>query len=105
MISIIENNRDTLDDLCVKYNVKLLEIFGSAATDGVRPDSSDLDFLVEFIPMEDMNLADQYFGLMEDLKNLFKCDIDLVMTRALRNPYFIESINETRRTLYASKIA
>jgi predicted nucleotidyltransferase len=105
MISSIENNRDTLDSLCVKYHVKHLEVFGSAATDEYDPDSSDIDFLVEFQRMEDMTIADQYFGLLEDLRKLFNRDIDLVMTRALRNPYFIDSLNKTRRTLYASKIA
>jgi hypothetical protein len=28
--------------------------------------------------------------------------VDLVMTGALRNPYFIRSVNESRRLLYAA---
>ena len=105
MNSLIEKNRTSLTQLCEKYNVKRLEIFGSAATGEFDAESSDLDFLVEFNRTKEMNVADQYFGLLEDLQDLFGRDIDLVMTRAMKNPYFIESVNQTRRLIYASQVA
>jgi len=101
MNSLIEKNRTSLTQLCEKHKVKRLEIFGSAATGEFSEQTSDLDFLVEFDRTDEMNLADQYFGLLEDLQDLFGCDIDLVMTRAMRNPYFIESVNQTRRLIYS----
>lgn len=39
---------------------------------------------------------------MEALVALFGCAIDLVMVDDLRNPYFIDSVNETRRLRYAA---
>lgn len=101
MNSLIEKNHISLRRLCEKYNVRRLEIFGSAATGEFEAGKSDLDFLVEFDRTEEMNLADQYFGLLEDLQDLFNGDIDLVMTRAMKNPYFIESVNQTRRLVYS----
>lgn len=49
-----------------------------------------------------MTLADQYFGLLSGLEELFDRGVDLVTSKSLRNPYFIRSIEETRRLLYAA---
>lgn len=102
-LTIIDDNNRELVRLCRRYHVRRLDIFGSA-TRGAQFDeaTSDLDFLVEFEPTHAMGPADQYFGLLEALTQLFGREVDLVTTRSLRNPYFIKSVEETRRTLYAS---
>jgi hypothetical protein len=105
MMGIVEERLDDLGQLCRKFRVKRLDLFGSAATHEFDPVESDLDFLVEFQPDEDMNPADQYFGLLEELERLFGRGVDLVMVRAMRNPYFIEAVNKTRRTVYAAQVA
>ena len=66
------------------------------------PRTSDLDFLVEFLPLQLGEYADAYFGLLEALRELFERNIDLVMTGAIRNRYFLESINRSRTVLYAA---
>jgi predicted nucleotidyltransferase len=58
--------------------------------------------LVEFRTVDSMSLADQYFGLLEGLENLFSRRVDLLTRRSLRNPYFIDSVEETRQVLYAA---
>ena len=69
---------------------------------GFRPESSDLDFLVEFHELQDNEYADTYFGLLEELKRLFERDVDLVMVSAVKNPYFRECIEPWRTLLYAA---
>ena len=103
MIELIRRHQKELNDLCAKYHVKHLEVFGSAAN-GVEFDEkkSDLDFCVEFLPLQPGDHADHYFGLHEALEELFGCPIDLVMVRAIKNPYFLEAINKTREMLYAA---
>jgi uncharacterized protein len=88
--------------LCRAHRVKRLELFGSAATDRFDPLSSDLDFLVEFEDLGERGWFDAYFGLKESLERLFKRSVDLVMPRAIRNPYFLESIAPSRTLLYAA---
>jgi len=89
--------------LCGKFNVRRLEIFGSAAVEGrFVPADSDLDFLVEFAPLQTGQYADTYFGLLESLESLFGKPVDLVMSTAIKNPYFLESVNLSRRVLYAA---
>jgi predicted nucleotidyltransferase len=97
----IEANRDALGELCVRFHVGRLGIFGSAATGDLRKDS-DLDFLVEFRRVGSMTPADQYFGLLGALEELFGREIDLLTERSLRNPYFIRSVEKTRQLLYAA---
>lgn len=102
MIPLIEEKRRMLEEVCRRYHVERLEIFGSAAGGEFRPDASDLDFLVAFSRSSDMNLADQYFGLWEDLRGLFGRDVDLIIERAMKNPYFIKAVNNSRKIVYAA---
>ena len=102
MIHLIEANRPALERLCAAYRVARLEVFGSAAAGDFNPQSSDLDFLVEFHRSADISAADQYFGLLEGLQDLFRRNIDLVEAGAMRNPYFIKRVNESRRAVYAA---
>ena len=48
MTNLIEQHRSEVIDLCRRYGVRRLELFGSAATGAFEPERSDLDFLVEF---------------------------------------------------------
>jgi len=103
MIQIVNKKREALAELCRKYRVRRLEIFGSAVDrDSFEPKSSDLDFLVEFLPLKRGEHADTYFGLLEDLKYLFGQKVDIVIKRAVTNPYFLESINGNKVELYAA---
>lgn len=103
MISLIEDNMQAIAELCTRFRVLRLELFGSAiAVSNFDQEKSDLDFLVEFLPLNEGEYADSYFGLLEALEDLFHRHIDLVMTRAIKNPYFLESVNRHRKVLYAA---
>lgn len=102
MISIIEQHKPELERMCRKYGVKTLEVFGSAAEGSWDLERSDLDFLVEFLPVDEARIAPDYFGLLHALEDLFQRKIDLVMERAIRNPYFREGVDRSRRTVYAA---
>ena len=88
--------------LCLRHGVKRLELFGSAITDDFDIGLSDLDFLVEFEPMADGGYASRYFGLLEDLEQLFGRPVDLLEIKAVTNPYFLQSIRNTRISVYAA---
>jgi predicted nucleotidyltransferase len=102
MIDLIEQHRAELEALCRTYRVKTLELFGSAADGTFDPGRSDLDFLVEFLPLESGQHADMYFGLLFGLEGLFRRKIDLVMPSGIRNRYFLEAVNKQREVLYAA---
>jgi predicted nucleotidyltransferase len=103
MIGLLEEKLKELNQLCVKYRVSKLEIIGSALTgDKFNPEKSDIDFLVEFQPLKEGEYANTYFGLLEALESLLNKHVDLVMIRAIKNPYFLEAINKSRKVLYAA---
>jgi uncharacterized protein len=103
MVKAIEEHQAQLQELCRRFGVRRLEVFGSAAgEEGFDPDRSDIDFLVEFDLPDPVNHARAYFGLLAALKDLFACDVDLVEIRAVTNPYFLESVNRGRRQIYAA---
>ena len=101
MNAVLESKREALAELCRRFSVARLDVFGSAAGDAFDSETSDLDLLVEFRRVETMSLADQYFGLLEALEELFERKVDLLTPQSLHNPYFIRSVEATRRPLYA----
>ena len=68
----------------------------------MRRRRQSLDFLIEFGPFTKVEYSEHYFALIEDLKSLFGRPVDLLVSRAVRNPYLLESINRTRELLYAA---
>jgi len=102
VIKLIEQHRPQLLALCRKYDVRRLDLIGSAARDDFDAARSDLDFVVEFNNFTVANAADRYLGLMVDLEDLFGRKIDLVSYRAIRNPYFKQVVDNTRVMLYAA---
>jgi len=88
--------------LCRKFHVRRLDLFGSAARGTFDAARSDLDFVVTFEELHPVALADDWFGLREGLEALFGRPVDLLTDRSIRNPYLRESVERTRRTLYAA---
>ena len=102
MVAVVEDRTQEVAALCCRHSVKRLELFGSAANGEFDPATSDLDFLVEFLPLTPARHADAYFGLLEALQDLFGREVDLVEARAVSNPYVLDSINQSRTVIYAA---
>ncbi len=101
MNSLVEKRRSDVQALCRQHDVRRLDLFGSAAAGQDHPGKSDLDFLVEFLPLAPGRYADAYFDLLESLEELFGCRVDLVVASSIKNPYFREAVERTKTLLYA----
>ncbi|HOU03379.1 MAG: nucleotidyltransferase domain-containing protein [Bacteroidales bacterium] len=101
MNKIIEGKEGAIRELCLQYDVKSLFLFGSVST-GKFKKSSDIDILVSFKDISIEKYTDNYFELHYRLENLFNRKIDLVTVNSLANPFFIQSIEETKILLYAA---
>ena len=104
MIDVIDKHREQIAALCERFGVRRLEVFGSAASGSFDPERSDVDFLLDFGAGYDPTLFTRYFDLKEALEKLLGRNVDLVMLAALKNPYFIESVNRTRKPVYAAPV-
>ena len=104
MQQIFEDNKQKLVELCRQFEVEKMYVFGSASTStNDFHEDSDIDILISF--QDDISIeryTDNYFELHYKLEELFNRKIDLVTENSLSNPYFIESVEETKQLLYAA---
>lgn len=91
-----------LVDVCRRYHVATLELFGSRAKGTARADS-DVDLLVTFLEGKTPGLA--FVALAEELESLFGREVDLLTRTCVEqdfNPYRRQGILESIETLYAA---
>lgn len=100
----ITDHLDALRGLCRRHRVARLDLFGSAASGGgaFDPARSDIDLLVEFLPMPPIEHKEAYFALLADLRALLGPRIDLVELDGVRNALIRRHIDATRSPLYAA---
>ena len=97
-----ERLRDSMAAVCRQYGVRRLDAFGSSIRADFDQQRSDVDLLVEFSDNSPEGAADRYFGLRDSLQALLGRPVDLVMERAVRNPYFLRAIANERRNVYVA---
>jgi predicted nucleotidyltransferase len=100
--AVVANHLDEIRVLCRKYGVLRLDLFGSAVKGTFNPESSDLDFVASFADRKNLDYADRYLDFADALEALFERRVDLVTEQGIKNPYFREEIEETRRRVYVA---
>jgi predicted nucleotidyltransferase len=97
---LVERHRAALSELCRRYGVERLYLFGSGASDRLES-SSDLDFLVEMADRQpNGSYAHRYLDFADELERLFARRVDLLTEQAVRNPYLRQEIQATRQLVY-----
>lgn len=98
----IEQHRIGISVICKRYQIQRLEVFGSGARAGdFDLAHSDADFLVEFASGVEPDLQ-KIYGAKAALEALLGRAVDLVEPAAVRNPYVLASINQSREPIYAA---
>ncbi len=93
-------HKETISRLCKNYGIARFEIFGSALGEDFGAES-DIDCLIDFTE-DGGNYFERYFDFKDELEKLFGRKIDLVVEKAIRNPYFKQNVNETKQLIYAA---
>jgi predicted nucleotidyltransferase len=88
-----------LADLCQRFGVTKLALFGSAVRGQMRPDS-DIDVMVEFDPAARIGIL-KFESLAEGLEALVGRKIDLVTKRGLK-PWVRPEVLREARVVYAA---
>lgn len=100
-MKLIERNIRHIIDICKRYHVRKLWVFGSILTPHFNEDS-DVDICVDFdwsqIPL--LESANNFFGFQYALEDLLKRDVDITEDSTVSNPYFRKELNETRQLIY-----
>lgn len=100
-MNVIELNLQKIIELCQRFHVRKLWVFGSILTPRFNKDS-DVDLCVDF-EKDKINLlgyADNFFDFQYALEDLFGRKVDITEDSAVRNPYFRAELNETRKLIY-----
>jgi predicted nucleotidyltransferase len=100
-MKIIQEHTDEINSLCQSHKVKQLYAFGSVLTDKFNT-NSDIDLIVDFLQLDLLEYADNYFDLKFALEKVFKRKIDLLEEKAIKNPFFKQAIKEQRQLLYGN---
>jgi predicted nucleotidyltransferase len=90
-----------INKLCYNHSVKTLYVFGSVLTNNFNSES-DIDFLVEFLPVNSKEYADNYYDLKFSLERVLNRKIDLLEETAIKNPYFLQSIQNKKQIVYGN---
>ena len=85
--------------MCKKHKVKSLYAFGSVLTNKFNSES-DIDLIVDFEQLDVLDYGDNYYNLKFSLENIFKRSVDLLEEKALKNPYFIKAVNQSKKLIY-----
>ena len=92
-------DRPSLAELCRRYGVKELSVFGSAARGEMRP-GSDIDVMEEFEQGVRIGLI-KFESLVEELEVLLGRRVDLVTKRGLK-PWVRPHVLKDARIIYAA---
>jgi len=96
----VKFDRQKVAELCRRYGVAELALFGSVLRDDFRAES-DVDVLISFSPDAHPSLL-ELVELREDLKDLFGREVDLVERAGIRNPFRRRAILSTAEVVYAT---
>ena len=103
MIPVVAERTAELPEICQRYHVARLDLFGKAVTADSLTEHDNLSFLVDFKPSARRAYADTYFGLLESLQALFGLPVELATTEAMAtNPFFPTSLVANRVKLYGA---
>jgi len=95
----LQKHTTEISKLCDSHQVKSLYAFGSILTDKFN-EHSDVDFIVEFNSVDINQYADNYYDLKFSLQDVLKRNVDLLEQKAIKNPFFLEVLNNQRQLVY-----
>ncbi|HEV2363536.1 MAG TPA: nucleotidyltransferase domain-containing protein [Caulobacteraceae bacterium] len=102
MLAAIKSHRPQIEELCRRFRVKRLDLFGSAARERDFTEESDFDLLVEFEATASPPAFSDFLDFRDALADLLGRKVDLTMAGAIRNPYLKDAIERSRLPLHGA---
>ena len=100
MVNIISANIEVLRQFFKKNKIERVYVFGSAVS-GDFNENSDMDFLIKFqAGLDPLEKGELWWNLHDTLRDFFNREIDIVTENSLKNPYFIEELDKTKKLIY-----
>lgn len=102
MQTLLQQYQPQINNICKQHDVAKLYAFGSVINDSFNNDS-DIDLLVELLPIQNPILKGEHLLKMwDEFELLFGRKVDLVSTTMLKNKIFEQQLNRTKQLIYDS---
>jgi predicted nucleotidyltransferase len=99
---IFKDQLPVIVKLFKSQKIKTAYAFGSVVSENFN-DNSDIDLLINFEDgLEPLEKGELCWNLHDALRNVFNREVDILIEGSLKNPYFIEEINEKKELIYAA---
>ena len=98
-MNLIDSNIENIRLLCNSHRVNHLYAFGSVLSQNFNSES-DIDFIVDFSPMDLNAYASNYYNLKFSLQQLLNRKIDLLEAQAIKNPFFRQKVEQQKKLIY-----
>ena len=102
MIPVLQARYNEIAEICRRFHVSRLDVFGSAARETDFSDRSDIDLLVEYEAGHNGPRFGEFLALKQELEALLGRKVDLVMSGAVRNPYIRANIERSRQPVHGT---
>ena len=99
-VHALEYDEVALAELCQRWHIRELKLFGSQARGDARPDS-DVDLMVSFVAGGEPSLW-RFVRLKDQLESVFEKPVDLLTDEPIENPFRRRSIERDLTLIYAA---
>jgi len=97
---ILLSRRQEFIGLCKSHDVSTLFAFGSVVTNRFDDERSDIDLLVELDEIDPLLKGEKLMSLWDGFEVFFQRKVDLLTKKALKNPFLIKSIDNSKVLIY-----
>lgn len=91
MITLIDQHRDAIAELCREHGIRRLAVFGSAAKGTWRPGESDIDVLIDLD--YGRGVGRRYMRFAAALEMLLGAPVDIVTERSVDSQWFQQELD------------
>lgn len=101
---MIDSERDyskEITNMCKQHHVKYLGLHNSGQSqENIAPEDIDIDFIVEFLPLEPKQHAICHFALRKELDNLFGREVGLCDLTGITHPVLLRQLTKNKTDIY-----
>jgi predicted nucleotidyltransferase len=91
---------EQLYNICKKYDVVSLYVFGSAINGNFNPKTSDIDLIIELDDSDPVAKGEKLMKIWTEAEELFGRKVDLLTNKKIKNPFLQREIERSKQLLY-----